>query len=140
MEGGRQVDRDHRVPLVLGELVDRIRVLDARIVDQDVQAPEAARRGLDRVVNLLGLRHVGAVKGDLDPGLALEGRTGLLDLVRVAEPVQHHLAAFLGERPGHGEPDPAGRSGDEGGLALQSLARRHIASLLMSKDGRTLSG
>ena len=41
MKRGAQVDRDDRVPPVLGKIVDLGDVLDAGIVDQDVDAAEA---------------------------------------------------------------------------------------------------
>ncbi len=54
VERRREVDRDDRVPLLGRELLDRRDVLDAGIVDQDVDLAEALRRvrsimALDRV-------------------------------------------------------------------------------------------
>jgi hypothetical protein len=49
-----QVDRDHRVPAVLGKIVDRRDVLDARVVHQDVHRAERALGLRDQVPDLAG--------------------------------------------------------------------------------------
>ena len=62
VEGRAEVDRDDRVPALDRELLDRRDVLDAGVVDEDVDAAEV---GLGRVghhrLDLGRLAHVGAV-------------------------------------------------------------------------------
>ena len=50
-------------------------------------------------------------------------RAGLLDLCLVAEAIEHHVHAGLGECLGDAEADAAGRAGDDGGLARQLMGR-----------------
>jgi hypothetical protein len=44
----------------------------------------------------------------------------LLDLLGVAEAVEHDVRALFGQRAGDAEADARGRAGDEGGLAAQT--------------------
>lgn len=59
MKGTRQIDRDDLVPFLDREILDLLDVLDAGIVDQDIDAAEGLGCGFDQVGNLGGLRHVG---------------------------------------------------------------------------------
>ena len=52
VEVRRQVDRDHRVPALVRKLLDRRGVLDAGVVDEDVDRAEFARRRSDHVADL----------------------------------------------------------------------------------------
>jgi hypothetical protein len=64
VEGRGQDDGDQRVPLLRREVLDGRDVLDARIVDQDVEAAEFAHRIVHQVGDLIGPGHVGAVIAD----------------------------------------------------------------------------
>ena len=59
VERGREIDREDRVPLRGRESLDRRYMLDAGIVDEDVDRPELSLRLLDHVLDLGRLRHVG---------------------------------------------------------------------------------
>lgn len=59
MEGARQIDRDDLVPFLDREILDLLDMLDAGIVDQDIDGAEGLRRRFDQVGDLGGLRHVG---------------------------------------------------------------------------------
>jgi hypothetical protein len=130
VERGSQVDRDDRVPPVLGELLDRRHVLDARVVDEDVDASESGLGLRDQVADLGGLHHVGAVVQRLHAVLLREARAQRLDLRRIAEAVQHHVRALAGEDLRDRHPDAAGGAGDHGVAALQLSA--HAGSRIIS--------
>ena len=49
-----------RVPLLDRKLLDARDVLDAGVVDEDIDGPERLRRLLDEAAAFLRLRHVGA--------------------------------------------------------------------------------
>jgi hypothetical protein len=101
--------------------LDRRGVLDAGVVDQDVDAAQAVHRGLHHGVDLLGLGHVGAVVADLDAELLCQPGTQRLDLRGVAEAVEHQVGAGTAERACDTQADAAGRAGDDGSLAFQHL-------------------
>ena len=109
--------------LAIGKRFDRLHVLDAGVVDEHVDLAEQLARVLDHAGDLGGLGHVGGGIGGLDPEALLELHAGLLDLGLVAEAVEHHVHAGLGEGLGDAEADAAGRAGDDGGLAGE-LARQ----------------
>src|SRR5262245_65071138 len=54
----RQIDGDDLVPLLDGKFLDRRDVLDAGIVDQNIDAPERLLGGLDHGGDLGRLGHV----------------------------------------------------------------------------------
>ena len=56
----REVDGDNRIPLVDREFLDRIDVLNAGIVDQDVDRSELGTGLIDHVFDLVGIGDVGA--------------------------------------------------------------------------------
>jgi hypothetical protein len=87
VEVGRQVDGQDLFPLGHRELVHRRHVLDASVVDQDVDGAVPLLGFLHHARDLLGLSHVGhAVR---HRHLEFVGQAGaqLLDLGRVAEAV-----------------------------------------------------
>jgi len=115
VEGAREVDRDDRVPTFGREVLDLGHVLDAGVVDQDVDAAESVGRELHHVLDLIGLAHVGAVVfgAHAECGDLRLGRLG------VAEAVEHDVRALLGEGAGDGEPDAAGGPRDKSGFAFE---------------------
>ena len=90
-------------------------VLDAGVVDQDVDRTDRAHGVGHHVLDLGGLAHVGAVVADL----AAEGGDLALGRVDVAEAIEHDVGALAGQHLGDAQADAAGRAGDEGGLSLQ---------------------
>ena len=107
------------------KILDRRDELDAGVVDHDVDGSELLGRVPDHRLDLVALRHVGAVVDALDLELALDLGALFLDRLRIAEAVDHHVRAFLGERAGDGEADPAGGAGDDGVM----VGERHEAVL-----------
>jgi hypothetical protein len=61
VERALEVHPDHVVPLLLGHVEDHPVPQDARRVDQDVEPPELAERGLDQALGRRVIGHVGAV-------------------------------------------------------------------------------
>ena len=122
VEGGRQVDRDDRVPFRGREIGDRRDVLDAGIVDQDI-----AGAGLfDQRAAVVALGHVGPDVADLDPVFAGHAFGQRVILVRVAEAVQDHVRAGARQPVGHAQPDARVGSGDDGGLALEEFLEHRL--------------
>ena len=59
VEGGRQVQRDDEVPFRGREVFHRRDVLNACIVDEDIDGAELLLHGAEHCLDLVGLRHVG---------------------------------------------------------------------------------
>ena len=114
VERGREVDGDDGVPLIGRKLLDRRDELDAGVVDQDVDGSELGRRVGDHRLDLVAFRHVGAVVDALDAKLLFDAGALGFDRLGVAETVDHHVGALLGEGAGDGETDAAGGAGDDG--------------------------
>jgi hypothetical protein len=115
VEGGRQVDGDDRVPALGGKGLDGAGVLDAGVVDHDVDRRQRLCCCCDQPRGLVGAGQVGANVGAACGQLRCDPRAfgGAFDAVH------HHLRAGLGQRLGDGQADALGRSGDECGAALQ---------------------
>src|SRR5690606_1933239 len=111
VEGGREVDGDDRIPLGYRERLHPRHMLDAGVVDQDVDAPETLFGGGDHRLDLVGAAEVGIAVVDLD---AVRGdlRAGLFDLFRRAQAIEHDLASGLSQAAGNGQADAAGGAGD----------------------------
>jgi hypothetical protein len=121
VERRREIDRDDRVPFLGREALDDRGVLDAGIVAKDVDAAEAPHRIFDEAGDRGRLREVGAAPADLDAELRLDAGARLLDRLRLAEAVQHHVGALLGQRPCDREADAAGGAGNEGHFAFEHI-------------------
>ena len=114
VECGEQVDREDCVPFVVGKLLDRRDVLDAGVVDDDVDLAELGACQLGHRTNLVRTAHVGARVAHLHAVLALHFGTRELDLVGIAEAVQQDVGALFGQAAGDAQADPAGRPGNDG--------------------------
>ena len=130
-EAAVQVDRQHLLPVGELELVDRVDDLHAGVGDQDVQRAEVFHHligaGLDR-------RLVGDVHGDaerLAAGLD-DGRGGGLRRLPV-DVADRHLGAFLGVELGDRLADAAGRAGDQGDLAVETVHGCFLLRLWVGK-------
>ncbi len=117
MEGRAEVDGDDGVPFLGGEVLDRRHVLDAGIVDQDVDPAEFLGGVCHHGLDLSWLGHVCVVVGGLHPELGADVGVQLLDLLGVAEAVEHDVGALFGQRARDPEPDARGRTGDESRFA-----------------------
>jgi hypothetical protein len=121
VKGAGEIDRQDRIPLLDRELLDRGNMLDAGIVDEDVDAAELAAREVDHGGDVAALADVGAAEGDADVVRPRHLRPRLLDRRRVAEAVDDDIGASAGERLGDAEPDAARRSRYDGRLACEHL-------------------
>jgi hypothetical protein len=106
-------------------------VLDARIVDQDIDAAELDDRFLDETGSLLGLHQVRAIVDDAaDRADPVELLADEIDLALLGEAVDDDVRAGFREGAGDSEADAAGRSGDNRDLARKRAAHvRHILDL-----------
>jgi len=94
-------------------------VLDAGIVDEDVEPAEFSQSRFDHLGDRVRLRHVGGGIVDANAVILGDAFACRLDLLRLAEAVQHHVGARAGQRARDAEPDAAGRAGDERDFALE---------------------
>ena len=67
MENALQVDAHEAIPLVGFELLDRLLDLNRRVVDQDVESPEARKGDIDERRDLVRRAHVGPLKRHRQP-------------------------------------------------------------------------
>jgi hypothetical protein len=126
-----QVDVDRVLPVRIFPVEDRLERLDAGIREQDVEPAKGGARRLgrgaqSRKIALIETRFAPACAGGFDQtsrlrkilgrrGRHLERRTD-----RSGNVDAHHVGALAGEGDRRRPPDPARRSGHDGGLAAQS--------------------
>ena len=104
-----------------GKSCRRRHVLDAGIVDEDVEPAEFAQSCFDHRADRVRFRHVGGGVVDANVVILGDAFARSFNLLRLAEAVQHHVGASPGERAGDAETDAAGRAGDQRDFALQRL-------------------
>ncbi|MCY1181310.1 hypothetical protein D9M73_218080 [compost metagenome] len=116
VEHRRQVDRDDRIPTLHRKLVHRCHVLNAGIVDQDIDAAELALGVGDHVGNLCRIADIGRVVADLAAKLFDLGN----NVGRIAKTVEDQVGPGPGQAEGDPQADAAGGTGDQCGLARKS--------------------
>ena len=121
MEGGGEIDGENRVPFRRREILQRRHVLDAGIVDEDIEPAEFAQSRFDHRADRVGARHVGGGVVDANVVILGDAFARSFNLLRLAETVQHYVGACAGERAGDAETDAAGRACDQRDFALQRL-------------------
>ena len=121
VERRREVHCQGPVPVLRLEILERREVTDNGVVDHDVDRAEALLRRLDEGSDLTGVREVGAVMQRPHAVLFLELAPLALDLLGIAEAVQHNIAPFGGETFRHRVAQALGRAGDERGFAFQHV-------------------
>ena len=72
-------------------------MLNARVIDQNIDAAEIGSRLFHHRLDLLGLAHVGTVIRHLDAKFRGESRANSLDFCGIAEAVQDEVNAFPGK-------------------------------------------
>ena len=106
-ERGGEVERDDGVPAVGGEVGDGGGVLDAGVVDEDVEVAEFGFGAVDEGGDGGRVEEVGLVVEGAD-ALGLDGLEEAVDQGLVAEAVEHDVRALGGEGAGDAEADAAG--------------------------------
>ncbi len=120
VKGRRKVDRDDLVPFLDREFLDRRNVLNAGIVDEDVDRAELLIRLRHHPRDRIGIGHVGGRGIGLDLAFLRDVLGSLRILLRITQPVDHHIGPLRSQRAGDGEADPGGASGHEGGLSCKA--------------------
>ena len=147
VERAAQMDVEHRVDEVGSHVVEALVAQDARVVHDDVDAPEGVERGLhDRRAALGGGDRVrvehGLAAGGLDlvdDLLAGSGVTaGTVD--RAADVVDDHERTPAGEEHRVLAPEAAARTGDDRHLAVETEIRHRHSTPESVADRRHRSG
>ena len=118
---------DRQIPLVFGAVRHRLRVVNAGVVEQDVDASVALQRLLDRALALVGEADVGDHEERLPAGF--DDFSNDLQATLLTTPRDRDACALARQQDGGRLADPGAASGDQGGFASQlsrALARhRH---------------
>ena len=125
-EGAAQVDVENAVPFVQLDLGDRRRlVLDASVVEGDVEPAERLDSARHRRLDLLRLRYVAGN----DKHIATRVPDGIGGVAqRIVGTVKNgDASAFGGERDGRGASYATGRAGDESDFTIEAIGKRHGA-------------
>ena len=108
-----EVDLDHPLPLVVADLLERARLEDAEIVDQDRDLGEALAAPAPRPERCRGRRPAAPAA----PRVGRGDGGHRLGHARLGAAVDDHPGALGGQRLGDGEADAGGGAGDERQLA-----------------------
>jgi hypothetical protein len=133
-EHATEVDRHQAVPLRRRDRVGRLdRLLDARVVEGDIQAAEALDGRVERRPQLVVVGHVAGHRQRLAAGLLDQPRRLAVAVLRN---IGHGDRRTLGgERQGGGAADAARRAGDEGDPAVEP-SRHPRYSVVLSMTNR----
>ena len=123
-EAGGEVDRDHAVEILVLPVGDGAAVLDAGVVDENVELAVARRDVFERTARAT----LASVTSKAMASAPIFGGGGI-ELGLVAR-VDDDLGAILRQRLGHGEAQAARGAGDEGHAALE---RKHAAHATSSR-------
>ena len=132
----RQIDRQDRVPFLDRKLFERRNVLDAGIVDQNIEPPVTGDDRRDHLGDRVTAGHVSRGITDIDAEIGGQLVFGPVDLGRNAKAVQHHRRAGVRQRAGNPEPDAAGRARDKRDLAGQPPLCRNTLRFELDIHGR----
>src|SRR4029453_1754940 len=110
-----------------GDVLERGELVDARVVDQDVETTEGLPRLGEEPIDLLLLRHVGLHRDGLTTTASDVGDHAVGTLL-AGGIVDDDGGAGLGPMPGGGGADPPGGPGDVGHLVAE-LAHVAISSV-----------
>jgi hypothetical protein len=122
MEGGRKIDGKYLVPFLNREGFYWSDMLNAGVIDDDVNRSETMGGLIGHPQNGIGTRHVGIAISDID---IMRGGKRLalhLDVVAVAETIEHHGSAGFGECLGDTKADTARGAGDDRSPTFQRTA------------------
>lgn len=132
MEHRRQIQRQNRIPLLEGELLDGRGVLDARVVHQDVDAAHRGNGTSDHFPHGLATGKVGAIVRHPHTELGFQAGADAFDVLRIAEAVQHDVGTLPRQRGGNAQTDTAGGAGDYRDFSSghEQDSMRHTRSIL----------
>jgi hypothetical protein len=128
VEGGREIDGEDLVPLLGRKLLDGRDVLDAGVVDEDINGSERLLGLSHHGDDLVRLGHVGGQVDCCDAELSLQTGPLLLDLAWLAEAVDQDVRALLGQSARDAEPDAAGRASDNRGFGTKFHQNLRVAA------------
>lgn len=128
MERGGKIDGDDRIPFLGGKILDIGDILNASVIDDDIDRTKGFFRLGDKRIDLLRLGHIGTVIDRLHAEVLFNGEAVFLDLRRITETVQHDIRAGFGEGMGDALSDTTCRTGDDDSLPCEFLLG-HDASL-----------
>ena len=121
VEGAGEVGVQHRAPLVVGYVPDRLAALStdhAGIVDEDVDAAKLAHGCLDQLAHLLrvgDVRRLGERPGAYGPDLVGDALQRLRAAAR-----EDYVAAGAGEGQGHLPAEAGAAPGDDGNGTIEA--------------------
>ena len=116
-KGRASVGGEHRVPLLDGDVFERLGFEDAGVVDEEVELAELFDDRGDGLLDALGVAQI-AADGQRVDVVGGERADGLFRLGLRAEVGDGDVRSAFGQGEGDGTADTLGRSGDEHGLSL----------------------
>ena len=105
VKGGRQIDGDDGVPAIRRELLDGSDVLDASVVDEDIDEAISLFSAMDERGALIGVGEVGGVIEDIHVMLQPETLRKRLGLIPSGDAIDDEAASGGGERLREGKAD-----------------------------------
>src|SRR4051812_38728685 len=120
MEGGGQVDREYRVPLIDWKFLDWRDVLDARVINEHIDAAERLLGKRDHLGDFARLSHVRGRIDSLHPEIILDRGSFLLNVGRHADAIKHDVGPGACKRTRTRETYPACRARHNRRLTFQN--------------------
>ena len=117
MKRAAQVDGDDGVPLFSRKIFNSRDVLDAGVIDQDIDLAKLCGGELHHGFDLGRFAHVGTVVSDLDTARSNLG----LGAFHIAKAVEHNIGPLFGECLGNAQTNTAGRACDECRFTFEHL-------------------
>ena len=108
MKRRRQIERDDVIPFFIGEILDRGNMLDAGIVDENIDPSQMTRDFRDHAVDFPGIHQIGAVVKNFGVVLGLQAGLQGIDLRMNAQAVEGNSTSGLRERLGDILPQSTG--------------------------------
>jgi hypothetical protein len=115
VKGARQVDGDDGIPTFNWKVFNAGNVLDAGVVDQDIDSAKLFFGKPHHGFNFCGLAHVGAMIDNLG---TQSGNFGFWASV-VAKAIQNNVGTLFGQGFGDAQANATGGAGHESGFAFQ---------------------
>ena len=117
VEGAAQVDGDDGVPALDREFFDLGHMLDACVVDQNVDAAKGVGGEFHHGLDFRGFAHVGAVVSHFHT----QGSDFGLGAFGIAKTIEHDVGALFGQSLGNAQSNATGRTRDQRCFTLQHV-------------------